>query len=223
MTKILPVKRSKAQAQHYYDRISQIYDRLTVSEAVLIERGSALLAIQPGETLLEIGCGTGRALGYFAKSMLPDGVHIGLDLSRRMLLHCQAKPILPAPLLIQGDGVCLPFRDNSFHVIFMAFTLELFTQQDMHAVLAECWRVLKQDGRLGVVALGAGPRSIGLRLYELAHRLFPVAVDCRPIPLTALLETNGYRVIQSEMAINWGLPIQITVSTKRSSKNLLES
>lgn len=215
MTNILPVKRSKAQAQQYYDRISQVYDRLTVSEAALIERGTALLAVQPGEKLLEIGCGTGRALGYFAKSILVDGVHIGLDLSRKMLLRSQAKHILPAPFLIQGDGSCLPLQADSFHAIFMAFTLELFTQQDIHAVLSECWRVLNRDGRLGVVALGGDPHTVGLRLYELVHRLFPVAVDCRPIPLESLLESNKFQLIQSEKVINWGLPIHITVSAKR--------
>jgi demethylmenaquinone methyltransferase/2-methoxy-6-polyprenyl-1,4-benzoquinol methylase len=220
MNNILPIERSKTQARTYYDRISRFYDRLTSSEAGLIKQGTQLLAVQPDEKLLEIGCATGRALRFFTDTLNGDGVRVGLDLSRKMLVCCQAKKIIPAPHLIQGDGALLPLQAKYFHAVFMAFTLELFSQQDIQIVLSECYRVLKPDGRLGVVALGSDPRTFGVRLYELAHRLFPVAVDCRPIPLPALLETNGFQLMYAEKDINWGLPIHITVSTKRISQKL---
>lgn len=220
MNNILPIKRSKLQARRYYDRISRFYDRLTSSEAALIKQGTQLMAIQPDEKLLEIGCGTGRALRFFNKNLTGDGVRVGLDLSRQMLLRSQKKNIIPAPLLIQGEGAFLPIQNDRFNAVFMAFTLELFSEQDIDAVLSECRRVLKPDGRLGVVALGGYPRTLGVRIYEQGHRLLPVAFDCRPIPLPALLETNGFQLIHAEKDINWGLPIHITVSTKSILRNL---
>ncbi len=213
MKTILPVKRSKAQARRFYDRISRVYDALTASEAGLIQRSVDLLALQAGESLLEIGTGTGRALHRFAETTPNFKSLVGLDLSRRMLLRSKAKGITPAPLLIQGDGACLPLPAHSFDAVYTAFTLELFSEQDIHLVLAECRRVLKSGGRLGVVALASAPRTLSLRLYEAAHRLFPVAVDCRPIPLPALLAKNGFALITAEKEINWGLPIHLTVST----------
>ena len=213
MNRILPVKRSKAQARRFYDRISRVYDALTASEVGLIQRGVDLLALQPGETLLEIGPGTGRALRRFAETTPKAECLVGLDLSHQMLLRSNAKEITPAPLLIQGDGACLPLPANRFNALYTAFTLELFSVQDMHQVLAECRRVLKPGGRLGVVALANAPRTLALRLYEAAHRLFPVAIDCRPIPLPDLLQENGFTLITAEEEVNWGLPIHLTVST----------
>jgi demethylmenaquinone methyltransferase/2-methoxy-6-polyprenyl-1,4-benzoquinol methylase len=213
MNRILPVNRSKAQARRFYDRISRVYDTLTASETGLIQRGVELLALQPGEALLEIGPGTGQALHKFAETTPKTGCLVGLDLSHKMLVQAKAKEITPSPLLIQGDSPCLPLPANHFDVVFTAFTLELFSVQDIHQVLGACRRVLKPSGRLGVVAMANAPRTLALRLYEAAHRLFPVAVDCRPIPLPDLLQENGFTLVTAQKDNNWGLPIHLTVST----------
>lgn len=221
MNKLLPVNRSKNQARRYYNRLSRFYDPLTASEEALIEQGTLLLAVQPGENLLEIGCGTGRALHFFNKTSPAEGMRVGLDLSRQMLLASKAKEITPDLQFIQADGACLPLKDASFDAVFIAFTLELFTEGDIHTVLSACQRILKPKGRLGIVALAGSPRTFPLRLYELAHRLFPVAVDCRPIPLVGLLEENGFQLIQAEKDLNWGLPIQLTVSIKHHQSEVM--
>lgn len=218
MKNILPVNRTKAQARRYYDRLSRIYDLLTQSEAGLIQLGAQILSVQPDEDLLEIGCGTGRALQAFAETAPGKGLRVGLDLSYQMLAHIQTKHI--APILIQGDGACLPLQAARFDAIFMAFTLELFSEADIYRVLQECHRVLRPAGRIGVVALASTPRTFALRLYELAHRLFPVAVDCRPIPLAALLAENGFGLMQAEKKHNWGLPIHLTVGVIRQPEDI---
>jgi len=218
MKNLLPVSRTKAQARRYYDRLSHIYDPLTKSEAGLIRRGAKMLSVQPGEDLLEIGCGTGRALQIFTETAPGEGLRVGLDLSARMLTQIQSKSI--APILVQGDGACLPLQTARFDAIFMAFTLELFSEADIYRVLSECRRVLRPAGRLGVVALASTPRTFALRLYERAHRLFPVAVDCRPIPLDALLAENGFECVQIKKNLNWGLPAHLTVSTKRQPEEI---
>jgi demethylmenaquinone methyltransferase/2-methoxy-6-polyprenyl-1,4-benzoquinol methylase len=215
MNKLLPIKRSKNQARRYYNRLSRFYDVLTASEETLIQQAAHLLVVKSNETLLEIGCGTGRALQTFSKASPAGGMRVGLDLSRQMLLISKANDITPAPQFIQADGTILPLKDAGFDAIFIAFTLELFSEVDIHAVLSACHRVLKPKGRLGIAALAESPRTFSLWLYELTHRFFPVAVDCRPIPLIDLLEKNGFQLIQAEKELNWGLPIHLAVSTKR--------
>lgn len=220
MTEMLPIKRSKTKARRFYDRISGIYDILTASEKDLIKQGVDLLSVQPGERVLEIGCGTGSGLKFIQETD-PNPVEvIGLDLSRQMLHQSLEKNhrAEPPPLHIQGDAVNLPLPGAAIDAVFTSFTLELFSKVDIAAVLGECRRVLKPKGRLVVVSLASTPRTFALKIYELAHRLFPVAVDCRPIPLAELLEANGFLIITEEKHKNWGLPIHFTLSTQCDRK-----
>ena len=221
MSDLLPIKRSKAQARRFYDRISGMYDILTASEKRLFKQGLDLLEIQPNEHVLEIGCGTGSALQWIYESTPPPVWAIGLDLSHQMLLKSMQKNrgIQPPPLHIQGDGVQLPFPKASIDAVFMSFTLELFSKADISALLGECRRVLKTAGRLGVVSLVDAPRTFPLRLYELAHQLFPVAVDCRPIPLLDVLQSHFFCVKTAIMKRNWRLPVYLTLSDKQAIKD----
>jgi ubiquinone/menaquinone biosynthesis C-methylase UbiE len=212
---MLSITRSKAQARRYYDRISQFYERLTSSEGSIILQGIEMLAVQPGERVLEVGCGPGTGLKFLAETTPGIEAIVGLDLSRNMLLQSQRKHISPHPHYIQGDGAHLPLARDTFDALFSAFTLELFSEEEIHVVLGECSRVLKPGGRLGVVSLAGSPRTFSVQLYELAHQLFPVAVDCRPIPLVELVEENGFCIQTADKTLNWGLPVMITVSTKR--------
>lgn len=212
---MLPINRSKAQARRYYDRISRFYEMLTTSEKGIIQRGIEMLALQPGERMLEVGCGPGIGLKLITEITPGIEALVGFDLSRKMLLHSQHKPISPNPHYTQGDGAHLPLASNAFNALFSAFTLELFSGEEIHVVLSEYSRVLKPDGRLGIVSLAGSPRTLSVRLYELAHQLFPVAVDCRPIPLIDLLAENGFCIQTAEKKLNWGLPVILSVSTKR--------
>ncbi|MBW6465459.1 MAG: class I SAM-dependent methyltransferase [Brevefilum sp.] len=212
---MLPINRSKTQARRYYDRISSFYQTLTSSEGGILLQGVERLAVQPGERLLEIGCGPGTGLKLIAETTPGIEAIAGLDLSLKMLRQSQRKQISPIPHYIQGDGAHLPLASEAFDALFSAFTLELFSEEDIHRVLGECRRVLKPNGRLGIVSLVGSPRTLSVRLYELAHRLFPIAVDCRPIPVADLLEQNGFYIQTAEKTLNWGLPVMITVSTKR--------
>ena len=79
-----------------YDRISSFYEWLTISERPYRRQALDLLDIQPHETLLEIGCGTGQTLRELAPGMGDNGRLIGIDLSPGMIkqaqstLHCSS-------------------------------------------------------------------------------------------------------------------------------------
>jgi ubiquinone/menaquinone biosynthesis C-methylase UbiE len=211
---MLPINRSKAQARRYYDRISRFYEVLTTSEKGIIQQGIEMLAVQPGEHMLEVGCGPGTGLKLITETTPAIENLVGIDLSRKMLLQSRQKQISPYLHHIHGDGAHLPLVHDAFDVLFSAFTLELFPEEEIHLVLSECSRVLKPGGRLGIVSLVGSPRTLSVRLYELAHQLFPVAVDCRPIPLVDLIEKNGFCIQTAEKTLNWGLPVMITLSAK---------
>lgn len=213
MNKISPVKRSKKEARKYYNSISNIYDWITASEKKFFRKGVEILSVSPGERILEVGCGTGRALAMISKELSSSGSLVGLDLSHQMLLESQQKnqSQTPAPYFIQGDGVNLPIKNNFFDAVFLSFTLELFSIEEMQVVLRQIKHVLLPDGRLLVIAMAKEPYNLPVRLYELAHQLFPVALDCRPIPLPDLLADNGFVIREKTKRMNWGLAIDIVL------------
>jgi len=217
-----PVNRSKAQAQATYDRLSRWYDVLAgSSEKRLIDAGLLRLAVHDGDKVLEIGCGTGHAILVLARAAGDSGRVYGLDISAGMLRVAQ-QGVNRAGLsgrvdLHQGDAAQLPFDDASLDAIFSSFTLELFDTPDIPVVLGECRRVLRDGGRLCIVAMSrAGKRGLMLRLYEWAHDRFPRYVDCRPIYAQAAVQAAGFRLVDGIVKSTWGLPVEIVVAEART-------
>lgn len=218
MNNISPVDRSKKEARKYYNSISGIYDWITASEEAYIRKGVDLLGVTPGQKVLEIGCGTGRALAMIGEKLNSSGSLVGLDLSRQMLKKSRKKinsQKMGSAHLVQADGARLPLKNNNFDRVFVSFTLELFSLEEIRAVLEQIIRVLAPEGNLIVIALSKEPENLPVKLYEFAHQLFPVALDCRPIPLFDLMKENGFSILETKKLMNWGLPIDIVLSKTR--------
>jgi demethylmenaquinone methyltransferase/2-methoxy-6-polyprenyl-1,4-benzoquinol methylase len=212
------VMRSKAQARSAYDRLSRWYDLLAgSSERPYTQLGLSHLSICSGEAVLEIGCGTGHASAAIAAAVGETGCLHAIDLSRGMLrAACQKTSqsgISRQSSFEQVDAVHLPFAPASFDAVFMSFVLELFDTPEIPLVLAECRRVLRPSGRLGIVAMARTEhQNLPLRIYEWFHTGFPAYVDCRPIYLRAALASAGFRPQQIIAKKMWGLPIEICIA-----------
>jgi ubiquinone/menaquinone biosynthesis C-methylase UbiE len=219
-TQVSRVTRSRDEARAAYDKMSRWYDALAGgSEKRLVDVGLQKLQVRPGESVLEIGFGTGGAILALARLVGESGRVYGIDLSAGMLQVAQKKVaeagLLERVQLGQGDAVLLPFETGSMEVVFMSFTLELFDTPDIPVVLAECRRVLCDSGRLSVVAMSKkGRDGLMLRLYEWAHERFPRHVDCRPIYVVDAVRNAGFQAVESVDASMWGLPVTIATARK---------
>ena len=214
------VNRSKISAKRAYDRLSHIYDWLAgSSETQFMHLGLDMLATNAGETILEIGSGTGKALVELCHQVGESGKVHALDLSWGMLQKSQQR-LMDAGMqqrvsLLEGDGVNLPYTSESFDAVFMSFTLELFDTPEILPVLAECRRVLVNDGRLCVVAmLKTEPPGTIVRLYEWFRRVLPAYVDCRPIDSQGMIQTAGFRLEKRLVRSMWGLPVEVVMARK---------
>jgi ubiquinone/menaquinone biosynthesis C-methylase UbiE len=216
------VPRSKEAAKSSYDRLSRWYDVLAGgSEKRLTKIGLQKLKVKEGEIVLEIGFGTGHALVALAHLVGQSGKVYGIDLSEGMLQVARDRldkaGLLNRVELRCGDAIRLPFDADFFDAIFMSFTLELFDTPEIPALLGECYRVLRDGGRLGVVAMSKREwPNWPTRLYEWAHRALPNYVDCRPIPVYQVLQEAGFRVVDSIGLSMWGLPVDVVVAMKQN-------
>ena len=214
-----PVPRSKREARAFYSRLAAVYDWVEGWwERRPRELGVQALAVGAGEVVLEVGPGTGHALAALAARVGPRGRVYGLDVAEGMLRAARRRVaragLLARVGLVQGDGATLPFRTGVVDAVFMSFTLELFDTPELPRVLAECRRVLRPGGRLGLVALRLPERpGLPVRLYEWGHRRFPRLLDCRPIPVRRLLEEAGFPRVCLEGVSLGGLPVAVAVAT----------
>ena len=219
MAEFSRVNRPVEEAGDFYSRLAPWYDLLASSEKKFIRRGLELLDPKPGEWILEIGFGTGYAQERIIPA-LEDGFSAGVDLSSGMALQAQRSlrqaGLIDRTGLTISDSLPLPFLSNAFDRIFSSFTLELFDTPLIPKLLAECFRVLKPEGRLVLVCLSKDqPLGIMGRLYEAFHNRFPGLADCRPIPVCRLLEENGYNLNEFEQDNIWGIPVVLAISTPR--------
>lgn len=105
--------------------------------------------LQPGEVVLDIGCGTGIDLLLAAPQVGPTGKVIGLDLTPEMLTRAREHvtqagltnvELLPAPM----EEIPLP--DASVDVVISNGVFNLSTKKDQ--TFAEAYRVLRPGGRM---------------------------------------------------------------------------
>lgn len=214
--------RSSQSTQSHYDSLSRWYDLLTTwSERSVRMAGLRMLDAQRGEAILEIGFGTGQAVLDLAKSVGDAGKVFGVDLSWGMVARARSKVASAGQstraALTHGDANKLPYKAEIFDAIFMSFTLELFNDEEIKAVLSECRRVLKKGGRSCVIALlRKDHANIITRIYDWAHSHFPAAIDCRPIFVRNEILHAGFHIEQAVEMTLWGLPVMLVIAKKTS-------
>lgn len=204
-----------------YDRISGLYDRLfDAFEGPLRDEALRWLEARPGERIVELGVGTGRALQPLAERVGRQGSVVGIDLARGMLARA-ARRVSQSP---QGAGVLLmrarippiPLAPASCDAAFVSFTLELFSPPQAERVLGEVRRVLRPEGRLALAALWQSPRPGWMeRGYVLGHRLAPHLLDCAPIDLDGLLRQAEFDVRRAETRSLAGIPVRLALAAPR--------
>jgi arsenite methyltransferase len=112
---------------------------------------TALLALEPGQTVLDLGSGGGIDVLLSAKRVGPTGKVYGLDMTDEMLALArenQRRAGATNVEFLQGTIEAIPLPDNSVDVIISNCVINLSSDKD--AVLREAFRVLKPNGRFAV-------------------------------------------------------------------------
>lgn len=122
--------------------------------------GGALewLAAQPGEHILDLGCGDGQLTQRIAAA---GSTVIGVDSSPAMVAASRARGIAAE----EASAESLPFADNEFDAVFSNAALHWVRGQD--AMMAEVRRVLKPGGRF-VAEMGGHGNIAAIRVALMA-------------------------------------------------------
>ena len=154
---------------------AEIYDEKFVP-ALFAQWGPVVAnaaGVAPGQTVLDVACGTG-ALALAAAAVVGRGGRVvGLDANPEMLAVARRKP--GAIDWREGAAEDLPFDDESFDAVVSQFGMMFFG--DRPKALSEMMRVLKPGGHLAVAVCGAVDQSPGYAAFAtLLDRLFGVDV-----------------------------------------------
>lgn len=130
-----------------------------------------LARLTPGESLLDVGCGTG-SLAIAAKCRVgQQGQVFGIDASPEMIARARSKTTSAGIEVSFGTAVAeaLPFDDATFDAVVSTLMLHHLPRQVRQQCLKEIRRVLKPDGRVLVVDFGKPQNRSGFLVHFHRH------------------------------------------------------
>jgi SAM-dependent methyltransferase len=168
---LLPLFLAPSQWDPLVNRLSEHYCTITLggtelgAVAVLESRGRAAgylrmlrtlieeTELQPGESVLEVGCGSGVIDRWLARRTGGKNPIVGMDINRYLLREAAAltrRDGLEGTITFrEGSAEALPFPDGSFDVTIAVTVIE---ELDADRMLGEMVRVTRSGGRVAVVA-----------------------------------------------------------------------
>ncbi len=166
----------KEQVGRMFDNIAPRYDLLNRLLSMGIDRwwrrrAVAQLRDRPPGSLLDVATGTADVALEAWRQLQPQRI-VGLDIAEKMLAigrrKVAARGLESVISLQQGDSENIPFADNTFEAVTVAFGVRNF--ENLERGLREMFRVLKPGGR-AVILEFSKPRTLPFRqLYDFYFR-----------------------------------------------------
>src|SRR5262245_55479152 len=165
-----PIGHLWARAQEKRDR-----DHAPMTEAAL-----KLAAAQPGESVLDIGCGSGTTTLRLAEAVTDAGRVLGIDISAPMLAVARrhARELDTHVRFIEADATDYKFEPHAFDLAFSQFGVMFFA--DPVATFSNLHAAIKPNGRLAFICWRASTENPWSAVPESAAK--PLLPPIEPLP-----------------------------------------
>jgi demethylmenaquinone methyltransferase/2-methoxy-6-polyprenyl-1,4-benzoquinol methylase len=124
--------------------------------------------VRNGNNVLDLAGGTGDLTAKFSQLVGPEGKVVLADINSSMLNVGRDKlrdlGLVQNIAYVQANAQYLPFEDNSFDIVTIAFGLRNVTDKDM--ALSSIYRVLKPGGRLLVLEFSKPQHELVNKAYD---------------------------------------------------------
>jgi len=183
---------------HWAKWYDPLVNLLALGQAQKIRNMTVELAgIQPGQTVLDVGCGTGDLTLAAKKAVGQDGSITGIDAAAEMIevatnkAHKQQLAIDFQIAPIEK----LPFADNSFDVVINSLVMHHLPEQVKRDGIAEIYRVLRPGGTF--FTLDFAPMQRKSERVRTLHFGQGTGPSNSIFDLTPILEENGFAAVSS--------------------------
>jgi arsenite methyltransferase len=147
---IFPTGRAWAEDLGYPEELARVPESSAQSFAG-VANPFTLGRLEPGERVLDLGCGAGTDSLVAAQMVGPGGHVTGIDMTPEMLEKARASASamgVDNVEFVESEAERLPFADESFDVVISNGVIDLIPDKD--AVFGELFRVLRPGGRIQV-------------------------------------------------------------------------
>ena len=148
--RIFPTGRAWAEDLDYPPELRAVPDTAVASYAGVANPFS-LGRLEPGERVVDLGCGAGTDTLVAAQMVGPEGHVTGIDMTPEMLVRARRAADelgVRNVELVEAEVERLPLADESVDVVISNGVIDLVPDKD--AVFAEIYRVLRRGGRMQV-------------------------------------------------------------------------
>lgn len=154
----VPLNEKARKVAQVFDSVAPNYDVMNDVMSFGVHRlwkrfAIDVAAVRPGQQVLDLAAGTGDLTAKLADRVGREGLVIASDINGSMLSQGRQRLVDDGVVgnveYVQANAECLPFADNSFDCVTMAFGLRNVT--DKAAALESIHRIIKPGGRLLVL------------------------------------------------------------------------
>jgi SAM-dependent methyltransferase len=161
--------------------------------------------LQPGQRVLDLGCGTGTLI-LMLKQIQPAVEAVGVDADPEVLALARAKLAQAgvAATLDHGSAAQLPYPDQSFDRVLSSLVIHHLPAEVKRGAFAEAMRVLRPGGELHILDFGP-PRNRLARLIAPLSRRLERAADNVDGRLPEMLRAAGFAQVAEVAHFNAGV------------------